>query len=136
MTDTTEAISIDYLRIPLECALETIDESDWTLKQFARHIRALLDRLDSTQALLDLVEDGKRNIEASLREEIAGITTRYNEVMSRLDSAERDQRRYQLLRRGQHWGVINGIGDTLRAGELDAAIDAALSVGPVGGEAL
>lgn len=33
--------------------------------------------------------------------------------------------RYRLLRRGQHWSVINGIGDTLRADELDAAIDAA-----------
>lgn len=33
--------------------------------------------------------------------------------------------RYRCLRRGQHWSVINGIGDTLRADELDAAIDAA-----------
>ena len=30
-----------------------------------------------------------------------------------------------LLQRGQHWSVIfNGIGDTLRADDLDAAIDA------------
>ncbi|MCA8293351.1 hypothetical protein LGN19_06035 [Burkholderia sp. AU30198] len=33
--------------------------------------------------------------------------------------------RYRCLRRGQRWSVINGIGDTLRADELDAAIDAA-----------
>ncbi|MDF3081090.1 hypothetical protein [Burkholderia sola] len=33
--------------------------------------------------------------------------------------------RYRCLRRGQHWSVINGSGDTLRADELDAAIDAA-----------
>ena len=32
--------------------------------------------------------------------------------------------RYRMLRRGQHWSVINGVGDTLRAEELDAAIDA------------
>nr|WP_179254143.1 hypothetical protein [Burkholderia sp. AU33423] len=33
--------------------------------------------------------------------------------------------RYRCLRHGQRWSVINGIGDTLRADELDAAIDAA-----------
>lgn len=43
--------------------------------------------------------------------------------------AERDQSnddadRYRLLRRGQKWSVIDGIGNTLRADELDAAIDA------------
>jgi hypothetical protein len=36
-----------------------------------------------------------------------------------------DAGRYRLLRRGQHWSVINGVGDTLRADVLDAAIDAA-----------
>jgi hypothetical protein len=35
-------------------------------------------------------------------------------------------KRYELLRRGQQWSVINGIGDTLRADDLDAAIDSAL----------
>lgn len=36
-----------------------------------------------------------------------------------------DAERYRLLRRGQRWSVIDGIGDTLRGDELDAAIDAA-----------
>lgn len=40
-----------------------------------------------------------------------------------------DAGRYRLLRRGQHWSVINGIGDTLRGDDLDAAIDAAISRG-------
>ncbi|WP_261520109.1 hypothetical protein [Burkholderia multivorans] len=40
---------------------------------------------------------------------------------------KRDAERYRTLRRGQHWSVLNGIGDTLRADELDAAIDAALA---------
>ena len=39
----------------------------------------------------------------------------------------KDAERYRLLRRGQHWSVINGIGDTLRADQLDAAIDAELA---------
>jgi len=33
---------------------------------------------------------------------------------------------YRELRRGQRWSVINGIGDVLRAEELDAAIRAAI----------
>lgn len=39
-------------------------------------------------------------------------------------ATRKDAERYQLLRRGQHWSVIDGIGDTLRAEQLDAAIDA------------
>lgn len=37
-----------------------------------------------------------------------------------------DAARYRLLRRGQHWSVVDGIGEHLRADLLDAAIDAAL----------
>ena len=36
-----------------------------------------------------------------------------------------DAERYRLIRRGQRWSVIDGIGDSLRAEQLDAAIDAA-----------
>jgi hypothetical protein len=36
-----------------------------------------------------------------------------------------DAQRYRLLRRGQHWSVINGIGDVLSADALDAEIDKA-----------
>jgi hypothetical protein len=39
----------------------------------------------------------------------------------------RDAARYRLLRRGQHWSVIDGIGDILRSEKLDATIDAALA---------
>lgn len=39
----------------------------------------------------------------------------------------RDAARYRLLRRGQHWSVVNGIGDTLRAEGLDSEIDARLA---------
>ena len=34
-----------------------------------------------------------------------------------------DAERYQLVRRGQHWSVIDGIGNVLRGDDLDAAID-------------
>lgn len=39
-----------------------------------------------------------------------------------------DAQRYRLLRRGQYWSVIDGMGDVLRADELDAAIDAAIKL--------
>lgn len=34
-----------------------------------------------------------------------------------------DAARYQLLRRGQHWSVIDGVGNDLRGEALDAAVD-------------
>lgn len=43
------------------------------------------------------------------------------------DALELDAKRYQLLRRGQKWSFIDGIGNTLRGEELDAAIDAAIA---------
>lgn len=47
------------------------------------------------------------------------------ELVEHIKAITADAERYRLLRRGQHWSVINGIGDVLRAEELDAAIDAA-----------
>ena len=38
-----------------------------------------------------------------------------------------DAERYRLLKRGQHWSTVNGVGDTLRGEALDQAIDAALA---------
>lgn len=38
-----------------------------------------------------------------------------------------DAARYRCIRRGQHWSVIDGIGNELRAEALDTAIDAARS---------
>ena len=35
-----------------------------------------------------------------------------------------DADKYRLIRRGQHWSVVDGIGNTLRGDDLDAAVDA------------
>lgn len=43
------------------------------------------------------------------------------------DALKVDAERYRLLRRGQHWSVIDGIGEALRAEALDAAINAAIA---------
>ena len=42
------------------------------------------------------------------------------------EAMRKDADRYRILRRGQHWSVINGIGDELRANDLDAAINAVM----------
>jgi len=47
-----------------------------------------------------------------------------------------DAARYRIVRRGQKWSVIDGIGNTLRAEELDAAADAAIAAQPTGPEAV
>jgi len=47
-------------------------------------------------------------------------------ALNEMAELRRDALRYRLLRRGQHWSVINGIGDELRADDLDAAVDAKL----------
>ena len=39
----------------------------------------------------------------------------------------KDAARYRLLRRGQKWSTVDGIGTVLRAETLDAAIDAAIA---------
>lgn len=60
------------------------------------------------------------------------------DLLEKQDADKVDAERYRLLRRGQHWSVINGIGDELRGDELDAAVEAvrkkkqsALSTQPV-----
>lgn len=50
------------------------------------------------------------------------------ELHPELVAAGKDAERYREVRRGQHWSVINGIGDSLRADALDAAVDSALAV--------
>jgi len=46
------------------------------------------------------------------------------------DDVAKDAARYRLVRRGQHWSVVNGIGDNLRGEELDAAVDTVLPPAP------
>ena len=53
------------------------------------------------------------------------------EMHPKFDAAAKDAERTTVcLRRGQHWSVIDGIGDTLRADDLDAAIDAVMAETP------
>jgi len=54
------------------------------------------------------------------------------ELVRRLRELEKDVERYRLLRRGQHWSTVDGIGDTLRGEALDRAIDAVMQPPRVG----
>ena len=47
-----------------------------------------------------------------------------------IEQLRKDAERYAALRRGQKWSVVDGIGNTLRAEELDTAIDAAMKGTP------
>lgn len=51
------------------------------------------------------------------------------DAQAEIDALRKDAQRYRNLRRGQHWSVVNGIGDVLRADELDAAVDAVPALG-------
>lgn len=44
-----------------------------------------------------------------------------------INALRADAERYRLLRRGQHWSVIDWKGDVLRGDELDATIDTRLA---------
>lgn len=39
------------------------------------------------------------------------------------DRNSRDARRYRIVRRGQHWSIVDGSGEALRADALDVAVD-------------
>lgn len=80
-------------------------------------------------ALLHALCDAQAALQAQAAEKDAEIAfLKLQLEAGPLYSTRLKARRYDLLRRGQQWSVINGIGDTLRAEELDAAIDSALAL--------
>lgn len=58
---------------------------------------------------------------------VAALKSRADALAARVAELEKDAARYRLLRRGQKWSVVDGIGAVLRAEVLDATIDAALA---------
>ena len=59
----------------------------------------------------------------------AGWGNTMMDAAAELTALRKDAERYRKVRRGQHWSVVNGIGDVLRAKQLDAAVDAVPAVG-------
>ena len=60
---------------------------------------------------------------------VASLTAQRDAALARVAELEKDAARYRLLRRGQKWSTVDGIGTVLRAETLDAAIDAAMNGG-------
>ena len=111
-------------------------------------IRQAADALEQQAAQIEALQLTKAGLIGSLREEmdeglrlrelggalpdenITAMTERLigerAALAAELSALRADAERYRLLRRGQQWSVIDGIGDTLRADALDARIDAAL----------
>ena len=75
------------------------------------------------EPVFETVSDGKL-YPASV---VAAITAQRDAAMARVAELEKDAARYRLLRRGQKWSTVDGIGTVLRAETLDAAIDAAMA---------
>lgn len=58
------------------------------------------------------------------RARLDGIAEARANLQPEIERLKADAAAYQLLRRGQHWSIIDGIGQTLRGEELDAAVAA------------
>ena len=62
--------------------------------------------------------------------EVRALRAEAERLAAQAEPTERDAKdaaRYRLLRRGQKWSTVDGIGTVLRAETLDAAIDAAMA---------
>lgn len=98
------------------------------LDGIAEALKEGAEAIERRNAVIKLLEgdvtaahEARRAAQAQLEDFKAALTKAEHEVEQLRPGAER----YRLLRRGQHWSVINGIGDALRDEALDAAIDAA-----------
>lgn len=90
-------------------------------RQTVEEVMRLADAVaDAGSQMLPAVEIARR---------LATLRAALESTAAELEALRKDAERYRLVRRGQHWSVINGIGDVLRAEGLDAAVDAALTQG-------
>ncbi|HCE28448.1 MAG TPA: hypothetical protein DET46_06505 [Comamonadaceae bacterium] len=97
----------------------------------AAELRRQHAELETLRAKLKTYEDlGDAGSDVQLlRMGYAAARLEIESLNAQLHAARGDAARYRLVRRGQHWSVINGIGNGLRAEELDAAVDAARKQG-------
>ena len=66
-----------------------------------------------------LIRSAHGQLVGSLREKLHRATKELAELKT-------DSERYQLLRRGQHYSIVDGIGNELKGEDLEAKIDAKL----------
>ena len=63
-----------------------------------------------------------------LLDEIDALKAANRDLQLHFDAAIMDARRYQEVRTGRRWSVINAIGDELKAEALDSCVDTILSL--------
>ena len=64
----------------------------------------------------------------ALLDEIDALKAANRDLQLHFDAAILDAKRYQEVRTGRRWSVINAIGDELKAEALDSCVDAILSL--------
>jgi hypothetical protein len=79
------------------------------------HLRAALSREQ-------IAHDETRRVRNRAR--LDGIAEARANLTPEIERLKIEAAGYRLLRRGQHWSVIDGVGQTLRGEELDAAVAA------------
>lgn len=97
--------------------------------------------MQTNQTPEELAEEISRLFEAHIDAEDPDVALHYlqqahnaiNSLRDMAASRAKDAERYQMVRRGQRWSVINGIGDELKGEALDAAADAAIAATKRGG---
>lgn len=89
-------------------------------------ILAMLDELAtlrSERTAWRVTAENAEALVADLRKQNEAQKDEWLSWAAKRDGLEKDAERYQQVRRGQHWSVINGIGDILRGDDLDVAIE-------------
>jgi len=91
--------------------------------------RIMKDRTLERDYAHDVIDSYKEQVDA-LTAERDELRAANKDLQAWYDAASADAKRYQAVRRGKKWSVIDGIGNELRAEKLDAAIDAAMKGQP------
>ena len=103
-----------------------------------RYMVAIDEKLDLALQVVHLESEAKRLRDsaaaARARQEHAEsvgdtLANALDKATAEVERLRKDAERYQQVRRGQKWSVIDGIGATLRGERLDDAIDAAIAAG-------
>ena len=116
----------------LECRAEAATPGKWTWKQVGSFntpgCAVFWPDMSKGRVHYRRLDSGGGMLEADATFIAAANPAVVLELVRRLRELEKDVERYRLLRRGQHWSTINGIGETLRADLLDASIDAVMGL--------
>jgi hypothetical protein len=131
--DTDMAAAIAELRAALDAPVEPVTDDvvagalfDFLGYLTSRSARITMSATDNACAAVDALVDWSKTRKINLDEARVKDWNIYTAPPD-TEGLRRDAERYRLLRRGQHWSVVNGIGDTLRAHQLDSSIDAAIA---------